>query len=506
MNPSASTRFTASFPRSALRPLALAVMTSLLPAAAVAQSDAERIAALEQRILQLEARLNALEPPASAPAATTAAAEQNLAQEVRIIKRKLEIKDEEAAAALAAAPVVTAGERGFSLESRDKAWVFRLRGLIHTDVREYFSDANLPDNADSYLFRRVRPTFEGTLFGIYDFKFMPDFAGGRAIAVDAYVDARFSPAFKLRVGKFKSPVGLERLQSASDMRFIERGLPTGLAPNRDIGVQLHGDVLDKRLNYAVGIFDGVVDGGSIDATADTDSNGDKEIAARLFFSPFLASQNFALRGLSFGIAGSSTDHRGTTSNTQLPSYRSPGQQNVFGYRTGTTATIADGRRLRFSPQATYYNGAFGALGEYIKVSQEVSRSAAAGVRQQRLEHDAWQLQLSYVLTGEEASFGGIRPKAPFKVGAAGWGAVELVTRYQVLDLDSESFTGGAASFADPASAIQKAHAYALGINWWFNRNIKWVLNYEHTRFDGGAAGGQDRPDEKALIGRLQLAF
>lgn len=504
MNPGVANRSTSKVARSALRPLALAVMASLLPAVAAAQSDAQRIAELERRILQLEARLNALvDQPARAPAITV---DPTLAQEVKILKRKLEIKDEEAAAALPNTPVVTAGERGFALESRDKAWVFKLRALLHTDSREYFSDGNLADNADNFLFRRVRPTFEGTLFGIYDFKFMPDFAGGRAIAVDAYADARFSPAFKLRVGKFKSPVGLERLQSASDIRLIERGLPTGLAPNRDIGIQLHGDVLDKKLNYAVGIFGGVADGGSSDSTADADNNGDKEIAARLFLSPFNASNNFNLRGLSFGLAGTTTDHRGSSSSTLLPTYRSPGQQNVFGYRTGTTATIADGRRLRLSPQATYYNGAFGALGEYITVSQDVSRNTAAGQRRAELEHESWQLQLSYVLTGEEASFGGIKPKTAYKVGGPGWGAVELVGRYQVLDIDADSFSGGAASFADPSTSISKASAYALGVNWWFNRNIKWVLNYEHTQFDGGATGSQDRPDEKALFGRLQLSF
>ena len=40
----------------------------------------------------------------------------------------------------------------------------------------------------------------------------------------------------LTAGKFKVPVGLERLESATDIRFIERGFPTSLVPNRDLGV------------------------------------------------------------------------------------------------------------------------------------------------------------------------------------------------------------------------------------------------------------------------------
>jgi phosphate-selective porin OprO/OprP len=39
-----------------------------------------------------------------------------------------------------------------------------------------------------------------------------------------------------RAGQYKAPVGLERLQSASAIVFLERAFPTELAPNRDRGV------------------------------------------------------------------------------------------------------------------------------------------------------------------------------------------------------------------------------------------------------------------------------
>ena len=73
---------------------------------------------------------------------------------------------------------------------------------------------------------------------IYDFRFTPDFAGGKTIILDSFVAARFRPWSVVTAGKFKVPVGLERIQSASDIRFIERAFPTSLVPNRDLGVQL----------------------------------------------------------------------------------------------------------------------------------------------------------------------------------------------------------------------------------------------------------------------------
>ncbi|RPH51601.1 MAG: porin, partial [Lysobacterales bacterium] len=185
-------------------------------------------------------------------------------QHIRVLERKLELNDEAAKTATASTPVVKAGPKGFSLSSADNANTVKLRGLLHFDGR-YFLDDATPDTADTWILRRVRPTLEGTFNGIFDFRFTPDFAGGRTVVQDAFVAARLQPWAVVTAGKFKVPVGLERLVSASDLRFIERGLPTSLVPNRDLGVQLGGDVAGGVVNYSAGYFNGVSDGGSSDA-------------------------------------------------------------------------------------------------------------------------------------------------------------------------------------------------------------------------------------------------
>ena len=68
----------------------------------------------------------------------------------------------------------------------------------------------------------------------------------------------------------------------------------------------------------------------------------------------------------------------------------------------------------------------------------------------------------------------------------------------------KTFTTG--QVPDPAISASKASAYGLGLNWYLNENLKWVLNYERTRFDGGAAGGADREDEEAFLTRVALGF
>ena len=252
----------------------------------------------------------------------------------------------------------------------DNSNFIRFRGTLHVDNRAFGGDS-VAETADTFILRRVRPTFEGTFGGIYDFRFTPDFGGGRSIVVDAYAAARFNPGFVVTAGKFKPPVGLERLQSGADIRFIERGLPTNLVPNRDLGVQFSGDFAGGAFSYQVGYFNGVSDGQSSDnlATPDVEVDTAGDYAARVFFQPFINSDNFNLRGLGFGVGSTWMDVDGTAANPALSAYRSPGQQSVFAYRAntaiGTTpnnATFANGERLRLAPQLHYYRGSFGIPG------------------------------------------------------------------------------------------------------------------------------------------------
>jgi phosphate-selective porin OprO/OprP len=298
----------------------------------------------------------------------------------------------------------------------------------------------------------------------------------------------------VRAGKFKPPVGLERLQSATDIGFAERGLPTNLVPSRDIGLQVSGDISEGFFAYQVGVFNGAPDL----ANGGDDLSDAKDFAARVFVQPFKSG---SFRPLGLGIAASTGFERGSTISSGLPSYRTPGQQTLFRYNSNATApannVYADGKRLRFSPQGYYYTGPLGLLGEYVISRNEVNR---AGVNAE-LEHTAWQAVGSYFLTGEKAGFRSPAPKRPFDLKEGGLGAVEVVTRYGELSLDEAAFP----TYATITSSVQQARAWGVGINWHFSRAVKVGLDYERTTFTGGAATG-DREPENAVIGRFQTSF
>ncbi len=197
-------------------------------------------------------------------------------------------------------------------------------------------------------------------------------AAALTVLQDAYLDARYSENARLRVGKFKSPFGLERLHSATGMFFVERAFPTSIAPNRDVGVQLHGELGGGVAAYAVGVFNGVVDGGSVD----TDTNDGKDVVGRLFLQPFRKSKAKAAEGIGIGIAASTGRQEGPL----LPVFRSPGQVPIFTYAVGVAA---GGTRTRVSPQASYGIGPFRLIGEYARSSQDVTKGTETSARDER---------------------------------------------------------------------------------------------------------------------------
>jgi phosphate-selective porin OprO/OprP len=127
-------------------------------------------------------------------------------------------------------------------------------------------------------------------------------------------------------------------------------------------------------------------------------------------------------------------------------------------------------------------------------------------RSGQVDTEAWQLAMSWFVTGEEARFRGYTPLTTFTPSGAGWGALELKARYHVLEVDDAAFAGGVNAFADPLASSSKASAWAVGFNWYLSQNVKWVFDYERTEFEGGLPDGSDRTDEEVMFGRVQLSF
>jgi len=348
---------------------------------------------------------------------------------------------------------------------------------------------------------------------------MPDFAQGKAILQDGWADVRLEPWLVLQFGKFKAPVGLERLQLEQFARFIEPSLTSDLLPYRDLGFKVGGSLGEGILTYDFGTFDGTVDAGSTDgnSTPDFDSTGRFTWEGRVFARPFRPTDWSALRGLGFGVAETYVKDSGvnsaSTTTSLLASYKTTGQQSMFSYRADTAtggvfnnATIAQGIERRVVPQFYYYVGPVGLLGEYVTESQQVQRDiSATSNRLATLHNSAWQLQAAWFLTGEQEAYDTAAPRSDFRLGSGGTGAWELVARYHVISFDPDAFIDGSSSFANPVSDPLYARAIGSGINWYLDRNFKIQLDYDVTRFVGGVSGG-NRAAERVLTTQFALIF
>lgn len=417
---------------------------------------------------------------------------QELEQQLKTLQRQIELQNEASAEKAKAAPVISAGASGFSFRSADTNFVLKLRGYLQADSRWFFNDHVAGTANDTFLLRRVRPIFEGTVWDKYDFRVMLDFgsavnstANNNAYVQDAYFTARWLPEFQFLGGKMKEPVSLERLQSGANLLFVERGYTAQIAPSRDVGFVFQGDLFDA-VNYQVGAFNGVADGGSADLESADD---EKDVVARLFAHPFRKTEIEPLKELGLGIAGTYGNREGA-----LRSFVSPGQQRIFAY---ASSAVADGDHWRLAPQGYWYWGTFGLYGEYIVSKQDVVNGAVTD----QLEHTAWQIAASYVLTGEKNSWRGVAPRRPFSLRDGGWGAFEITGRVQQLDVDDDTFL----TFASATGNATEANSWGVGLNWHLNRNFKLQVNYDQTDFKGGTSELL-RDGEQVVFTRAQISF
>lgn len=362
----------------------------------------------------------------------------------------------------------------------------RIGAILQYDGR-FFVAEDGDTHVDTFAFRSTRLDLGGTVFDHWDFKFVPDFAGSKIVVQDAYLDAHFSEVFKLRLGKFKVPFGLERLQDERNTQFTERGLPTQISPNRDLGVQVFGDLSGGLVSYQAGIFNGVADGGS----GDGDASDDKDFAGRVFVRP--------VPGHEIGFGGAATageQHGHVTTNTDVGSFKTAGQTTFLQFAPNV---VANGLHWRVTGQAYLYEGPLQLFTEYVRTQQHIINGTTTEIAQL----EAWQVLASYVITGENASYKSVTPAHPFDPSKGTWGAFDVAARVGELRVvDDTTLNQG---FADPTKSARRAWSAGVGLDWYANRTIRFYLDLDRTWYTRGAMMG-DRPDETSIIGRAQAAF
>jgi phosphate-selective porin OprO and OprP len=328
----------------------------------------------------------------------------------------------------------------------------------------------------------------------------------------------------LDFGIMDVPWTLEEATSSNDLMFLERSSSQVIAAS--FGGGDFRSALGARSNndrYWLGAFLTGPDAGALHTAGASCNTGTTAVTAG---TPCVTSAQMTGLGpqLSFLARGSyqivqednATFHIGFN------------YANLFAPRTGANLDaiqLTDRPELRVDPTtflntgnipasggqvygievAASYNNFF-AQGEYYHYVIDTRAGVPAlpgnlqgGVPGPTLNFDGGYLQASYSIGGTRhydptrGAYTGVIPETPMAWGTAGWGALELAGRYTIVDLNSPYlttavlgpaysapgvFTGGTTTYGGG-----KETTYGVGLNWYPNNNMKFMLDYEHVVVD-----------------------
>jgi len=447
-----------------------------------------------------------------APAKPVAKADESA--ELKSIKEDLALKDnaikaleEHAAVASAPGAAHVKLDDGIHFATNDGNFTAGINGRLQVDSQVNVNDqvaaakANSNDLTnklnDGVGLRRARFGVEGTFFKNTDYKFEYDFTRGNgttgAGVTDAFVRYNFSKPFSVKFGAFKEPFSLEEATSNRYITFIERNMITntfvdnlntykmGIGANYSEERWQVGASLQTEPVGANGASNSSINtnGGSNRNNGSGDTNW--EVNARVSGMPWMESKT---KFLHVGTSGSYINvnnnyqadgdfnnggisfANGLDTNVDRTNILNTGNLSS-GKRTGPTALEAN-HLTRFGAESALVYGPLSAQGEYIQTD-------ISGTGYNKNESlNGYYGYMTYFLTGESRAYKAktgawdrLKPNHNFDM-KGGWGAWEIATGYDAINLNDGVIKGGRASTAK------------LGINWYPNSHVRVMANYIHA--------------------------
>ncbi len=327
--------------------------------------------------------------------------------------------------------------------------------------------------------------------------------------LDAFFNLNFDPRIIFRTGRTKTPTSYEYYQIAEgDLIAPERSLYSGnLSGNRQNGFMFLGQVLDKRAEYALGVFNGP-------RRSFQDFNNDKDLYAFFNFRPF--QKNEDLKALNYLNLGGEFDFGNEDNPVQPSSFRTANDQSTASsgallntlsptFLTFNNNVIEYGGRDHYSAWLAWYYKSFNLLAQYDGGFQQYALGSNAS--KVYVPNDGFFVQAYYFITGEEITRRvDVKPlrNFAFKNGElTGPGAIEVHSRISTLDLGRQIFTGG---LADPNIWANRAYAVDTGLNWYLNQYTKIYLDWQHAGYNQPIENGVNRAGQTNLTRTTDLLW
>lgn len=388
---------------------------------------------------------------------------------------------------------------------------------LHYDLGGYFQGDRRPDtrlvprlNTFGENLRRARLPF---VFKYEDFtvNITPDFGGspdGSATLYEANINYSPIKPLTLTAGYFKPWLTLQDSMSSNDFLFLER--PSIVEASRNIA---GGDARSsagvrwvENRYFLAAYLTGAPYNSQNPALAQPQQTG---ATLRVAGRP-VATDDFDLHA---GFSASDAFRIQRTSAGQTLTVQDRPELRIDNNRLVSTGALNSRSAYTYGPELALRWRNFMLQGEYIRIG--VNRTnGGGGVRTPGLEFSGGYAEASWVITGEPrryssngAAFGGPHPKQPFSLRTGGYGAFEAVARYSHIDLNDRVTRGRSATSTGGVYGGAQ-DVYAVGVNWYPNDQLRFMLDYDIINVDRLNAAGTTQVGQRiqAVALRAQAAF
>lgn len=441
--------------------------------------------------------------PISAPVEAPADSAADLAKRLADVEQRLKDRDATEKKAAAAAEEKRLEDEWLAADPAKKKFVVRPFGRIQADVASFDQDAANQATVGNALngvdIRRARLGVEGEGYDRFFYRLDVDFVtfdpdlDTRPTIFDAYLDAQKLPLVgNLRVGHFREPFSLQRLDSSNDFPFMERAAAiNSLAPARNMGVMAFDWNEAETCTLAAGVF-----------AENTDEYGEElsdrsgiAFTTRGTLLPWYEEHGCDLFlfhvGASYSYRRLGDPQRGFDQTPEIQIKEGPTVTPNFI----DTGTLPLEEYHVAGAEAVTVLGGWSFQGEYICVAGQQLTGESLFLQGAYFETTCW-------LTGEHRKylrrlgiFGAVTPLSPLVCldeccRHNGWGAWEAKARVSWADFDDGTVQGGDMTI------------FAVGFNWYYTVRSRVLFDYLHPLLD---RGGRDSAANIFAM-RFQVAF
>jgi phosphate-selective porin OprO/OprP len=374
---------------------------------------------------------------------------------------------------------------GFRLETPDQEFRLNVHLESQFEGRVWGPDHRLPPGSgiSGIYLPRQRIFFDGNITKRIEYELSINRGLNNINLLNAYVNLHFDDRFQLRLGRFFTPLPYDQYAISNYWLPVpERSLfTTNVGLSRQFGLKAWGYLLDERVDYAAGLFNG-------SRNSFENPNGAMDFVGYLNVRPFQESEAFPrLRFLNVGtsVAFGRQDQAPVPSAFRIgagsPDASIPGAATV-PFLILDRDVIERGGRLLGAVHAAYFFRGFSLIGEW-QYGHGSYTTPGRGAST-RVPFSGFYVAGGYFLTGEHVERRSrvypLRPLVPTKRGQErGAGAWEIAGRFSRLALGDEVFIAG---LADPNLWSDSASTTELRVNWYWNEYIKIYSFWLHGHF------------------------